>query len=160
MCRTTYFKKELFMFKRWRSKEDDKNWLNRINKMLWLVAHAIKQLWPIHEAYFLSKISARVLLYRHRCFIAWAIDRKLGLKWGQNIRNVITLNKCDQIRQNFATLAKYQISWPITFWGLVKNWQKYIILGKFSLLKMAKYWTPNNLAIWSHWTVATNRHRV
>ena len=28
----------------------------------------------------------------------------------------------------------------------------FMLLGKFSLLKIAKYWT-NNLAIWSHWLV-------
>ena len=78
------------------------------------------------------------------------------------------VKQCDRNWQNSTTLANI---WKfleiylrfIWFWGKFPTHFCTIcmLLGKFSLLKMAKYW-KHNLVIWSHWSQITvpNLRRV
>ena len=63
--------------------------------------------------------------------------------------------QCDQIWQNFHHFGKYlKFIW---LWGKFQtNFGKIcVLLGKFSLLKIAKYW-KHNLVIWSHCSPMTS----
>ena len=61
------------------------------------------------------------------------------------MKNQIKHRQCDQIRQTFATSENFKSHWQFVFGYLVLGkiltalWQKRMLWGKFSLLKMAKY---------------------
>ena len=74
----------------------------------------------------------------------------------KNGRVHVHANQCDQMWRNFAALAIFWSVWQFTILSVYEQTlgpklavlKK--ILGKFSLLEKAKYWT-NNIAIWTHW---------
>ena len=71
-------------------------------------------------------------------------------------------NQCDQIWRNFTTLVRrfntlaikkrlvYYLTTFRTYFDIY-----YLVLGKCSVLQIAKYWT-NKLIVWSHWLQPTN----
>ena len=70
---------------------------------------------------------------------------------------LVASEQCDQIWQNFTLLARCCNTLAISkrFIGYFVILRTYfgifMVLGKYSVWQMAKYWT-NKLAVWSHWS--------
>ena len=85
----------------------------------------------------------------------------VGVRQERVCKDCCCSNQGDQIWRYSTTLANDYKSLAI-YLRLIWFWAKfsthfgtiYLILGAFSLLKMAKYW-KHNLVIWSHWSQIT-----